>query len=117
MYAGGWFNKGDFTCKDCFLDAVGWVDYPHPGSVVGWGPAAYDKREELLQEDKNDQRHLLRFKAPRGEVNTKNGISSTTGSGDSPHSGSILGWDCLAYAQREALLQDAKITMRNYKMS
>ena len=84
---------------------------------MGWGPATYDKREELLQEDKNDQRHLLRFKAPRGEVNTKNGISSTTGSGDSPHPGSILCWGCLVYAQRDALLQDAKMTMQNYKMS
>ena len=35
VYAGGWFHKGDFTCKDCFLNTVGWVDYPHPGSVVG----------------------------------------------------------------------------------
>ena len=78
---------------------------------------AYAKREELLQKDKFDQRQLLHCKARRGEFNTKDGISSTTGSGDSPHPGSILGWGCLAYAQREALLQDAKITMRNYKMS
>ena len=70
-----------------------------------------------MQEDKTNQRHLLNFKAPRGEVNSRNGISSTTGSGDSLHPGSILGWGCLAYAQREALLQDAKMTMRNYKMS
>ena len=60
MYAGGWFNKGDFTCKDCFLDAVGWVDYPHPGSVVGWGEDAWKKREALLKADK-----------ARGEENTQ----------------------------------------------
>ena len=116
-YAGGWIHKGDFTCKDFFLDAVGWVDYPHPGSVVGWGPAAYDKREALLQEDKTNQRHLLCFKAPRGEVNTQDSISCAAGSVDPPHPGSVLGWGCVAYAQREALLQDAKMTTRNYKMS
>ena len=109
--------QGEFTWKDCFLDAVGWVDYHHPGSVVGWGPDAWDKRDALVQEDKTNQQYLLNFKAPRGEVNTKNGISSTTGSGDSPHPGSLLGWGCLAYAQKEALLQDAKMTMRNYKVS
>ena len=86
-------------------------------SVLGWGPGAYAKREELLQKDKFDQRQLLHCKARRGEFNTKDGISSATGSGDSLHPGSILGWGCLAYAQREALLQDAKMTMRNCKMS
>ena len=70
-----------------------------------------------MQKDKTDQRQLLHCKARLDEVNTKDGISSATGSGDSPHPGSILGWGCLAYAQREALLQDAKMTMRNYKMS
>ena len=68
-----------------------------------------------MQKDKIDQRQLLHCKARRGEFNTKDGISSATGSGDSPHPGSILGWGCLAH--REALLQDAKMTMRNYKMS
>ena len=116
-YAGGWYQNGVFTCKDCYLDAAGWVQYPHPGSVLGWGTGAYAKREELLQKDKFDQRQLLHCKARRSEFNTKDGISSTTGSGGSPHPGSILGWGCLAYAQREALLQDAKITMWNYKMS
>ena len=71
MYAGGWFNKGDFTCKDCFLDAVGWVDYPHPGSVVGWGDDAWNKREALLQKDKTNYLHLLTSNNPRGEVNTQ----------------------------------------------
>ena len=93
------------------------MQYPNPGSVLGWSPGAYAKREELLQKDKFDQRQLLHCKARQGEFNTKDGISSTTGSGDSPHPGSILGWGCLAYAQREALLKDAKITMRNYQMS
>ena len=105
-----------YRYKDCYLDAAGWVQYPHPGSVLGWGPGAYAKREELLQKDKFDQRQLLHCKARRGEFNTTDSISSATGSGDSPHPGSILGWGCLAYAQREALLQDAKMTMRNYKM-
>ena len=71
MYAGGWFNKGDFTCKDCFLDAVGWVDYPHPGSVVGWGEDAWNKREALLQKDKTNHLDLLNSKKARGEDNTQ----------------------------------------------
>ena len=71
MYAGGWFHKGDFACKDCFLNTVGWVDYPHPGSVVGWGQDAWDKREALLKKDKANQRHLLNFKNPGDDVNTQ----------------------------------------------
>ena len=71
MYAGGWFNKGDFTCKGCFLEAVGWVDYPHPGSVVGWGDDAWNKRDALLQKDKSNYLHFLNSNNPRGEVNTQ----------------------------------------------
>ena len=71
MYAGGWFHKGDFTCKDCFLNTVGWVDYPHPGSVIGWCQDAWNKREALLQKDKTNDLHLLNFNKPRGEVNTQ----------------------------------------------
>ena len=44
---------------------------PHPGSVVGWGQDAWDKREALLKKDKANQRHLLNFKNPGDDVNTQ----------------------------------------------
>ena len=49
-HAGGWFCDDQFKGKDCILDAAGWVDYPHPESVVGWGPVAGSTSAQQFQQ-------------------------------------------------------------------
>ncbi len=51
-YAGGWMHKDIFKCKDCVEKAKGWIEYPFPGSVIGWGPLASAQREQLAQQAK-----------------------------------------------------------------